>query len=80
MTMVEASLQNEAGMLLTVPARMELKSANGACIRVKTPISVGSKLSIQWRFDKFTGIARNIRNAPPTARRRGNVIARLPGR
>jgi hypothetical protein len=61
MTMVEASWQNEAGMLLTVPARMELKSANGACIRVKTPISVGSKLSIQWRFDRFTGIARNIR-------------------
>jgi hypothetical protein len=61
MTMVEASWQNEAGMLLTIPARMELKSANGACIRVKTPISVGSKLSIQWRFDKFTGIARNIR-------------------
>jgi len=61
MTMVEASWQNEAGMLLTIPARMELKSANGACIRVKTPITVGSRLSIQWRFEKFTGIARNIR-------------------
>src|ERR1700722_656672 len=62
MTMVEASWQEESGTLRTVPACMEIKSAGGACIRLKTPISVGSKLSIRWRFDTFTGTARNCRS------------------
>src|SRR5271155_4142446 len=62
MTMVEASWQDESGTLRTVPACMEVKSAHGACIRLKTPIGVGSKLSIRWRFDTFTGTARNCRS------------------
>jgi hypothetical protein len=62
MTMVEASWQDESGTLRTVPACMEVKSAGGACIRLKIPISVGSKLTVRWRFDTFTGTARNCRS------------------
>jgi hypothetical protein len=62
MTMVEASWQDESGALRTLPACMEVKSAGGACIRLKTPIAIGSKLSIRWRFDTFTGTARNCRS------------------
>src|ERR1700733_5264228 len=62
MTMVEASWQDESGALRTVPACMEVKSAGGACIRLKMPIAIGSKLSIRWRFDTFTGTARNCRS------------------
>jgi len=61
MTRVEASWQDEAGTLRTVPACMEVKSVGGACIRVQKPIGVGSKLSIRWRFETFTGTARNCR-------------------
>jgi hypothetical protein len=41
---------------------MEDKSPSGACIRVKQPIDVGSKLKIQWRFDQFSGITKYCRS------------------
>lgn len=44
-----------------VPAWIENKSASGACIRVKTPIGVGSKLSIQGRWDQISGVAKYCR-------------------
>lgn len=62
MTLVEASWQDQRGALQTVHARMEDKSPGGACIRVKTPIGVGSKLRIQWRFEQFSGTARYCRS------------------
>jgi len=55
MTLVDASWEDPNGISQTVTARMEDKSAGGACIRLKTPIRVGSKLNIQWRFDRFSG-------------------------
>ena len=62
MTLVEASLEDEGGALRTVPARMEDKSSGGACIRINTPIGVGAKLRIQWRFEQFSGTARYCRS------------------
>jgi hypothetical protein len=62
MTLVEASWEDPSGASQTVPARMEDKSAGGACIRVKTPIPVGAKLRIQWRFEQFSGITRYCRS------------------
>src|SRR5208282_1338384 len=44
------------GVLQTARARMEDKSAGGACIRSKKAIAAGSKLKIQWRFEQFSGI------------------------
>ncbi len=60
--MVEASWEDESGALQKIPARMEDRSASGACIRVKTPIAVGAKLTIQWRFDRFGGITKYCRS------------------
>src|SRR5271156_1150263 len=62
MTLVEESWEDESGALRTVPARMEDKSTGGACIRISTPIEVGTKLRIQWRFEQFSGTARYCRS------------------
>ncbi len=61
MTWVEASWEGPSGTVQTVPARMEDKSPSGACIRIKMPIGVGSKLRIQWRFEQFSGTAKYCR-------------------
>jgi hypothetical protein len=62
MILVQVSWQTPAGDMEAVPARMEDKSANGACIRIKTPIAVGTRLRIQWRFEQFSGTCKYCRN------------------
>ncbi len=62
MTLVEASWKDPSGAMQTIAARMEDKSSGGACIRAKTPIGVGARLSIQWRFEQFSGTARYCRS------------------
>jgi hypothetical protein len=62
MTVVEASWEDPEGLVQTAPARMEDRSASGACIRIKKPIVVGAKLKIQWRFEQFFGTARYCRS------------------
>lgn len=61
MILVEASWKDQSGALQAVPARMENKSAGGACIRVKTPIGVGSMLRVQGHREQFSGIAKYCR-------------------
>jgi len=61
MILVEASWEDQTGTVQTAHARMENKSAGGACIRVKTPIGVGSKLRVQSHWDQFTGSAKYCR-------------------
>lgn len=61
MILVELSWQDQTGMWQTARLRMEDKSAGGACVRSKTPIEVGSKVKIQWRFDQFTGTVKYCR-------------------
>jgi len=62
MTLVEASWEDESGALRTAPACMEDKSTGGARIRINTPIGVGAKLRIQWRFEQFSGTAKYCRS------------------
>src|SRR5271170_1562764 len=62
MTLVEASWEDPSGASRTAAARMEDRSTGGACIRIKTPIGVGSKVRIQWRFEQFSGIAKYCRS------------------
>src|SRR4051812_39930118 len=62
MILVEASWQDPSGILLTAPARMEDKSAGGACIRLRRNVGVGARLKIQCRREQFSGIARYCRN------------------
>lgn len=47
MILVEATWEDEGGALQRFPACMEGRSASGACLGVKTPNAVGSKLMIQ---------------------------------
>lgn len=61
MILVEASWKDESGSVKTIPAGMEDRSLRGACIRVNTPIGVGSKLRIRWRFDQFSGVTKYCR-------------------
>src|ERR1700676_3209757 len=63
MTLVEASWEDPTGAWHTGTARMEDRSTGGACIRVKTAVSVGSRMRIQWRFDQFFGTAKYCRQA-----------------
>src|SRR5580704_17040138 len=62
MTLVEASWEDPSGASRTAAARMEDRSPGGACIRIKTPIGVGSKVRIQWRFEQFSGTAKYCRS------------------
>lgn len=61
MILVEASWQDSTGKWQTISARVEDKSVGGACIRVKTPIILGSKIRIQWRYERFSGIVKYCR-------------------
>jgi hypothetical protein len=61
LTLVEASWRDTEGTLQTAPARMEDKSAGGACIRVKAPIVVGAKVKIKSHHENFSGTARYCR-------------------
>jgi hypothetical protein len=60
MILVEVSWQ-ENGTWQVTPARMEDKSASGACIRFKKSIAVGSKLRIKSRFEQFSGTVKYCR-------------------
>lgn len=63
MILVEASWEDQTGAVQAAPAWMENKSAGGACVRIKTPIGVGSKLRIQGRWEQITGVAKYCRRA-----------------
>lgn len=59
--MVEASWEDQRGILRRERARMENTCDSGACIRVKKQIDVGTKLRAQWRWEEFSGVARYCR-------------------
>jgi hypothetical protein len=61
MIMVEASWADQNGTVHNTRARIENKSAGGACIRLNTQIAVGTKLRVYGRWDKFSGEARYCR-------------------
>ncbi len=61
MILVEATWEDQSGTLQTARARMENKSASGACIRVKARIRVGTRVKIRWRWEEFTGISKYCR-------------------
>jgi hypothetical protein len=62
MILVETSWKDQSGTLQRSGARMENRSAGGACIRLRKPIHVGAKLQVQWRWEQFTGTARYCRS------------------
>lgn len=62
MAVAEVCWEDQAGASHLVPARIEDSSPSGVCIRIRTPIAVGSKLTIRWQRELFSGVARNCRS------------------
>ena len=55
MARIEALWEDEGGNPRVTPARLEDKSEAGACIRLREPIGVGTKLTVQWQNGHITG-------------------------
>ncbi len=62
LTLVEMSWQSPDRTWQAAPARMEDKSAGGACIRSKVPLVAGARLKIKSRHENFSGTARYCRS------------------
>jgi hypothetical protein len=62
MILVEASWQDQSGTTHKSRACILNRSGGGACIRLRKPVPVGSKLLVQWRWEQFTGISRYCRS------------------
>lgn len=62
MILAEASWEDPSGALQAASAWIENKSAGGACVRLKIPIGVGSKLNIQGRWEQISGTAKYCRS------------------
>lgn len=58
----EVSWDDPTGKPNRAPATLEDTSPSGACIRLKSPISVGSRLIVKWQREQFSAIARNCRS------------------
>ncbi len=61
MILVEASWLENSGTLRSVTARMENRSAHGACIRIKAKVGVGARVYIRSHREQFSGIAKYCR-------------------
>lgn len=61
MAVAEVCWEDQSGTSHLAPARIEDTSPSGVCIRINTPIAVGSKLTIRWQRELFSGVARNCR-------------------
>ena len=61
MILVEATWEDQSGTVHSSPARMENRSTHGACIRLRSRIGVGMRLSIQSHREQFSGVARYYR-------------------
>ncbi len=57
----EITWEDDSGTSFRVPAVLEDTSMSGACIRLKRPLAVGSRLTIKWHREQFPAITRNCR-------------------
>jgi hypothetical protein len=62
MTRVEALWEGETKAPRVAPAVIEDRSRSGVCIRINIPIGVGSKVTIKWQKEKFSGVVVNSRS------------------
>jgi hypothetical protein len=60
--LAEVLCERQPGVSSRLSATIEDTSSSGACIRVGTPISVGTRLTVKWQWDQFSAIARNCRS------------------
>lgn len=57
----EVHWQDTIGNSCMIPAMIEDSSHGGMSVRIKKPISVGSKLEIRWYKEQIQGVVRNCR-------------------
>lgn len=57
----EITWEDDSGTSFRVPAVLEDTSMSGACVRLKRPLAVGSRLTIKWHREQFPAIAQNCR-------------------
>jgi hypothetical protein len=57
----EITWEDDSGTSFRVTAVLEDTSMSGACVRLKRPLAVGSRLTIKWHREQFPAIARNCR-------------------
>ncbi len=58
----EVCWEDDTGKPARVRGTLEDTSRSGACIRVKAPITVGSRLTVKWHREQFAAVARNCRS------------------
>jgi hypothetical protein len=58
----EVIWEDQGGTPNRASATLEDTSLSGACIRLKTPIQVGSRLTVKWHREQFSAVARNCRS------------------
>lgn len=61
MAVAKVTWQDQGGTVQTLTARIEDMSLSGACIRIKTPVDVGSEIFVTWCRGKFSGTTRYCR-------------------
>jgi hypothetical protein len=60
--LAEVSWADASGVANHARATIEDISASGACLRVKSPIQVGARLTVKWHREQFAAVARNCRS------------------
>ncbi len=55
----EASWTDSEGTARVTQAMLEDTSRGGVCVRLKEPIDVGSKITIRWPREQFTGTVKH---------------------
>jgi len=58
----EVCWEDQTGTANRASATLEDTSLSGACLRLKNPITVGSKILVKWHREQFSAIARNCRS------------------
>jgi hypothetical protein len=61
MFVAEATWKESGGAVQKTPARVEDRSPGGACLRLKKPVTVGTRMVVKTRREHFSGAARYCR-------------------
>ncbi len=77
----EVSWDDTAGQPCRATATIEDTSRSGACLRLHSPVRIGSRLTVKWHREQFSAIAKNCRPDGPQfllgVRRDPNTVTRL---
>jgi len=60
--LAEISWEDAGGVPHRAAATIEDTSRSGACVRVKLPFTVGSRVAIKWSREQFCAVAKNCRS------------------